>query len=63
MYPLAEEWLTATAASMFVPPHPDWELFQSVLNQQVFYASDGSITPEEAAQAANDEIQRILDNR
>lgn len=63
MYPLAEEWLTATAASMFVPPHPDWELIQSVLNRQVFYAIDGSITPEEAAQAANDEIQRILDNR
>lgn len=61
MFPLAEAWLEATAASIFVPPHADWEQIQDAFNQQVFAAIAGEITPEEAAENAQEEIQRILD--
>lgn len=61
MFPLAESWLEATAASKFIPPHPDWEQIQDVFNQEVFAAIEGKITPEEAAENAQNKIQRLLD--
>lgn len=61
LYPLAESWLEATAASLFIPAHPDWEQIQDAFNQEVFSAISGAITPEQAAKNAQSQIQRILD--
>jgi len=63
VFPLAEDWLTATAASIFIPPHPDWEQIQDAFNQEVFMVIEGVQTSEQAAIKAQTRIQEILDRR
>ncbi len=59
-FPLAEDWLKATAASVFEPTHELYPQMQDIASEEITYALDGTKSPEDAMMSACDRIDALL---
>lgn len=58
--PAAAGWLEATAASEFTPSHPRFAEMADIITRELTAALEGRTTPEEAAGAMCNQIDRLL---
>lgn len=59
-FPLAKDWLVATAASDFLPPHPQWPKMLAIVNGEATNAYRGNKTPKQALDDAAGQITPLL---
>jgi multiple sugar transport system substrate-binding protein len=59
-FPLANDWLVATAASDFLPPHPKWPNMLEIYNGEATGAYQGKKTPQQALDDAKARITPLL---
>lgn len=59
-FPLAKDWLAATAASDFLPPHPQWPKMLALFNGEATNAFQGKKTPQQALDDAKKQIAPLL---
>jgi multiple sugar transport system substrate-binding protein len=60
-FPLATDWATAIAASIFEPPHDLYPQMQDIMSEEIILALDGEKTSEEAMNATCERIDQLLD--
>lgn len=59
-FPLAKDWLVATAASDFLPPHPKWVNMRDIINEEATTAFQGKKKPQQALDDAKSRITPLL---
>jgi multiple sugar transport system substrate-binding protein len=59
-FPLAKDWLKATSASLFAPPHAHFAEIQDIMNREITYVLLGKESTEEALVNATKRINGLL---
>ena len=59
-FPLSKDWLVATAASEFLPPHPKWPNMLEIYNGEATNAFQGKKTARQALDDAKGRITPLL---
>ncbi|HEV7662356.1 MAG TPA: extracellular solute-binding protein [Chloroflexota bacterium] len=59
-FPLSKDWLVATAASDFLPPHPKWPNMLEIYNGEATTACQGKKTAKQALDDAQARITPLL---